>query len=554
LHKSEFGKVVHKLQPLHDLHYNSELGTFDNGRDPAHKDTLALLSIVAFLLLLTAAINFINLETAQAVMRAKEVGVRKVLGGSRLTLLVQFLTQSMLLSTIAVVLALPLAELGLIFFSDFIPKGVAIDISQPSVFLFLTGIVFVVGVLAGAYPAFVMSSFLPALALKNQAYINSANTRSAFMRKGLIVLQFAFAQILMIGTAVLISQINFMLNKDLGFKKDAIIYFNTPWNEDYKRITLKGELSQIPEVVDLSLCGSPPAAQESMSALLVYKGAHGDIKTDVSIKPGDGRYLPLYDLKLIAGRNLLPSDAKKGILINEAYLKELDLAPAEVLGKEIWQNKNAFSIVGVVGDFHIASLRTNIKPLLIVENPDLMRRFSIKLNTNGQGNNKFKPAIDKIEAVYKKVYPDKKFSYAFVDDTIRSFYETEQRMSKLATTAMTIAIVICCMGLFGLVSFTAIQRTKEIGIRKVLGATGSNIVMLLSSDFLKLVCVAFIIAGPIAFYESQKFLEGYAFRIQVGWQLFAIGGLASLMLAFITVCYHAIKSAAGNPVESLRSE
>ncbi|GHM98889.1 ABC transporter permease [Cytophagales bacterium WSM2-2] len=553
--KKEDGKTVHRLQPLHDLHYNSELGTFDSGRSPAHKGTLTTLSVVAIFLLLIAAINFINLETAQAARRAREVGVRKVLGSTRGQLTWHFLVQSIFLSAVAVILAIPLAQMGLIFFSDFIPSGVALDFTEPALVLFFAGIILIVGILAGAYPAFVLSSFLPALALKNQAYVNSANTRTAYLRKGLIVFQFGFAQLLIIGTMVIISQINFMLNKDLGFKKDAIIYLSTPRKDvDDKKMTLKGELSQLPGVSELSLCSAPPSAQEYRSAFLVYKNGKEEIKTESYFKFGDEKYMPLYEIELIAGRNLLPSDAKQGVVINEAFVKELGLSASEAIGKELWQNKKAYSIVGVAKNFHTASLHDHIKPVMILENPDLMRRFSIKLMTNGDGSEKFQESISKIEATWKKIYPDLEFKYEFVNDTIKRFYETEQRMSKLTATAMTIAIIICCLGLFGLVSFTAIQRTKEIGIRKVLGATVSSIVLLLSTDFLKLVLLAFVIASPVAYYGSLKFLEDYAFRFEFGWQLFALAGFASLVLAFVTVSYHAAKSATGNPVTSLRSE
>jgi len=555
INKKENGKTVHRLQPLHDLHYNSELGIFDSSRDPAHKGTLTTLSIVAIFLLLIAAINFINLETAQAAKRAREVGVRKVLGSTRSQLMWHFLVQSIFLSGVAVVLAIPLTQIGLVFFSDFVPSGVSLDFTEPSLVLFFAGIILIVGVLAGTYPAFVLSSFLPALALKNQAYISSAKTRTAYLRKGLIVFQFAFAQLLIIGTMVVISQIKFMLAKDLGFKKDAIIYFNTPTGEkEDKQMTLKGELSRIPESAEISLCSAPPSANGYYSVLLTYKTGKEEIKSEVYMKFGDEKYVPLYGIEIIAGRNLIPADKGQGVIINETYLKELHLAPNEAIGKEIRRGKLTYSIVGVSKDFHTASLRNSIKPVLITESPDLMRRFSIKLSAIGNNGKNFQEGISKIETAWKKVYPEKEFKYTFVDETVRNFYETEQRMSKLTATAMTMAIIICCLGLFGLVSFTVIQRTKEIGIRKVLGAAVSNIVLMLSSDFLKLVCLAFIIAAPIAYYASQYFLEGYAFRFDLGWRLFASAGIASLILAFFTVCYHATKSAMGNPVDSLRSE
>ncbi len=547
--------VDYRLQPLSDLHFNSSLAIFNGSSSRAHKSTLSTMSIVAALLLLIAAINFINLETAQAVKRAKEVGVRKVLGSSRFQLVAHFLTQSILLTFIAVLLSLPLAELGLLFFSDFVPVGVSLNIIEPTTLLFLISVIIVVGILSGMYPAFVLSSFLPALALKNQAYINSANTRSAYLRKTLIVFQFGVAQLLIIGTLVIITQINFMLNKDLGFKKDAVIHFETPWFEkEGKRFVLKNEFQQLPEVAEISMCSSAPSDNGYNSNVLVYKNGKEEISTNVFRKFGDENYIPLYDIKIIAGRNLLPADSMREVIVNETYLKELNLTPSEAIGKEIWEGNKPYPIVGVVKDFHMSSLQQGLLPIYMANDKNSLYSFSVKLPTKGKGSTNFQESIAKIEMAWKKVYPETKFEYEFVDDITRNFYEAEQKMSKLASTAMVIAIIICCLGLFGLASYTSIQRTKEIGIRKVLGATVNNIVLLLSTDFLKLVVIAFVIAAPLAYFGAEKFLQEYAFHAAIGWQLFVFAGVASIALAFITVSYQAIKAALTNPVESLRSE
>ncbi len=553
--KNEAFKIDYRLQPLSDLHFNSTLGIFDGSRPAAHKSTLSTLTIVAILLLLIAAINFINLETAQAVKRAKEVGVRKVLGSSRFQLMSHFLAQSILLTFFAVLLSLPLAELGLRFFHDFVPPGVTLQLTDIYTLVFLVGIVFAVGILAGLYPAFFLSSFLPALALKNQAHINSSQTRTTYLRKALIVFQFSFAQALIIGTLVLISQINFMLTKDLGFNKDSIIHFNTLWFEnESKRVVLKTELERIPEVAELSMCSSSPSDFGYSSMVLDFKSGKEEIHTNVYRKFGDENYIPLYDIKIIAGRNLLPTDSMREIIVNESYLKELHLTPDEAIGKEIWQEKNAYPIVGVVKDFHTSSLQFGYQPVFMANEKSSLYGFSIKLTANKNGTTNYQGAIAKIEKAWNKVYPDRKFEYKFVDEKINSFYQTEQRMSKLTTTAMTIAIIICSLGLFGLVSYTSIQRTKEIGIRKVMGATVNNIVLLLSKDFLFLVIMAFVVAAPVAYYGADKFLSDYAFHTDIKWYLFALAGCASILLAFVTVSYQAIKAAVSNPVDSLRSE
>lgn len=545
-------KAGYKSQPLSELHFNTELGVFDGGGQPANKSTLTILITVAALLLIIAAINFINLETAQAATRAREVGVRKVLGSTRGQLIYHFLAQSILITTLATLLSLPISEFALLFFSDFIPTGVTLSLAQGSTILFVLGVIFVVGILSGSYPAFFMSSFLPALALKNKAYVASAQTRTAFLRKGLIVFQFSTAQVLIIATMVVISQINFLLRKDLGFNKEAIIHFRAPYYEEPGKLSvLKGELENVPEIEKISLSTSPPSSESTMSRIMIYKSNEGEQKTNVYRKIGDENYIPLYGLKIIAGRNLLPSDSLQQIVVNETYLKELNLKPEEAIGKEVWGGTKPYSIVGIVRDFNTMSLHTGYQPVMLSKG-QFNYAFNLKLHKASMNN--LKSPLTKIETAWKKVFPSEKFEYSFMDETIRNFYETEQKMSKIASTAMIIAIIICCLGLFGLASYTSIQRSKEIGIRKVLGATVDNIVVLLSSDFLKLVLVAFAIAAPIAYYGANKFLSDYAFHTKLGWQLFALAGIASIVLAFITVSYQAIKAAITNPVESLKNE
>ncbi len=544
--------LTYKLQPLSDLHFDGNLGIFNSSRTPASKSTLTTLIVVALLLLLIASINFINLETAQAVKRAKEVGVRKVLGGSRSQLVGQFLGQSILLTIFAVLLSLPLCELSLIFFNKFIPAGVVLDLSQWQIWLFLTLVIAVVGMLSGLYPAFYLSSFLPALALKNQAYISSANSRTAYLRKTLIIFQFGFAQVLIIGTFVVLSQINFMLTKDLGFTRDAIVNIHIPWREaSSKRSVFRNELAKIKEVEAISFCSGPPAQNGFSSSELTYKGSGEEIKTMAFRKFGDEHYLSLYGIQLAAGRNLVPSDSMREIIINETYAKELGLTPEEAIGKELIQNKNTYPIVGVMNDFHIMSLVAEYKPVYMACETNNFYSFSMKLQ---KSDGTYQAGISKLEQAWKNVYPDEPFEYTFVDETIKNFYSNEQNMSQLISTAMGIAIIICCLGLFGLASFTSIQRTKEIGIRKVMGATVNNIVLLLSTDFLKLVLISFAIAAPVAYYFSQNFLDKYAFHIEMSWWLFAAAGLSSVLIAVFTVGYQAIKAAIAKPVDSLKNE
>jgi predicted permease len=559
-HKDEAYRVAYHLQPLSDFHFNSKLGIYDRSRTAAHLPTLQALIGVALLLLLIAAINFINLITAQAVKRAKEVGVRKVLGGTRMELIKQFLSETMLITTLAVVVSLFLASLALSAFEEFIPKGVALHLSDPFTLAFMLITIAVVSVLSGLYPAFVLSSFAPALALKNQAFISSGKTRSAYLRKALIVFQFSFAQILIVGTLIMGGQIDFMLNKDMGFNQDAVINFSVPWNfwnnqHAEKRFVLKQELGKIPQINALSMHNQPPAYDGYSTNILEFDNGKEILKHNVYRKDGDTTYIHLYNIALVAGRNLQPSDTIREFLINETYARQLGFAqPAEAVGKILNYEGRYLPIVGVVKDFHIQSLHKAIEPVAIATNTDNFYDFSLKLSTKGKQVGDFKAVVSQIEGIWKELYPEEEFKYTFLDESIASFYEAEQRSAKLVSTATGIAILISCLGLFGLAAYTAQTRTKEIGIRKVLGASLSGIVALLSKDFLWLVLIANVIAWPLAWWGANRWLEGFAYQVDVSPWIFVGSGTLALIIALLTVSYQSIKAALANPVKSLRSE
>lgn len=541
-----------KLQSIKDLHFNTNVGIFDNTRPVAEKSTLQILIVIAVLLLIIASINFINLETAQASRRAKEVGVRKVLGSSRTKLVGQFLLESFILCFFSVVLSLGLAFLSLRYFSEFIPQGLVFDITNPAIVIFLVSCIIVVSLLAGLYPAFVLSSYQPALALKNLAHSNTATSRSAFIRKGLTIFQFSFSQILIIGTIAIGLQLDYMLNKDLGFNTDAIVYIRTPWwGKKEKRLTFQNELAQIPEIEAVSMHSSPPSSGGSSSTTMSFEKGKEKLEHDVYIKTGDTSYITLYNIKLLAGRNFLPQDTAREYLINETYLHLLGFTdPRDAIGKTL-NSKNI--ITGVVRDFHTQSLRVQIKPTVIYYSPT-SAGFGVKLSTPHNKVADLKPAIDKIETAWKKIYPDEKFDYSFMDDTIKNFYKNEQRTGKLARIATGIAILISCLGLFGLSSFTVIQRTKEIGIRKVLGATVNNILFLLSRDFIKLVVVAFVLSAPAAYYIVDSWLKGFPYRMDLSVWIFIASGIVSVLVALLTISFRTVNAAKSDPVKSLRYE
>lgn len=542
------------LQPLADIHYNAETQIFDFSRSPAHMPTLVILAIVAVLLLVIGAINFINLETAQAVRRAKEVGVRKVMGSDRNKLILQFIFESTFITLIGLLLSLPIAEAGLLYFKEFVPEGIKLDVIGALPFLGL--VLFFVGVLAGAYPAFVLSSFKPALALKNLAYANSTQSRSAFLRKTLIVTQFTIAQVLIIGTIVVSWQIKFMLNKDLGFKKHEVIYFNTPWwDKDEKAALLKNEVARLTEVKQLSMSNSPPSANGWSSSSLKHKNSTGETSVNAFRKSGDPDYIGFYNIELVAGRNVYESDTIKEFVINETLVKKLGFdSPEKALGEIVQYGDGKIPIVGVVKDFHIQSMHKAIEPVMMGCENKYFNCFNIRLNTSGKTGDEVKVSIAQIENAWKKIYPDAPFEYKFLDETIANFYETEQRTAKLINTATALAILISCLGLFGLASHSTTQRIKEIGIRKVLGASVRQITLLLSKDFMLYVVIAFVVAIPVAIWGAQQWLNGFAYRVELSPWMFVATAFVAIIIAFVTISFQTVKAANSNPVDSLRSE
>jgi putative ABC transport system permease protein len=542
-----------KLQPLSELHYNSALGTFDNGRATANLSTLYALIITALLLLCIASINFINLETAQTVKRSKEVGLRKTMGCTRAGLVKHFLLESTILVTISLLLALPLAELSLLWFNEFLPKGLGLSFSDPATWLFLALTLIVVVILSGLYPAFTLSSYQPAQALKNQI-ASGRNAGSAFVRKVLTVFQFSFSQALIVGTLIVGWQINFMFNKDMGFEKEAIVTFQTPWwLQDNRSEVLKNELLQLPEVALVTRHNLAPASSNSHGSSLTLLEGENERPFNLQRRTGDTSYLSFYKIPLVAGRMVQASDSAREYVVNEAYCNKMGYAPHDMVGKFIKgeKGKNNSVIVGVMRDFNFSSLHRAVEPLFFAYQKN-QKGFSIKLNAGVDGG--MTTAIERIKGTWTKIYPEAPFEYAFLDEQIKKMYESEKRISKLSTTATALTIFISCLGLFGLATFTAVQRTKEICIRKVLGASVAGIVSLLSKEFLLLVVIAFAIACPIAWYGGTQWLGSFAYRIDLGWEIFAIAILSSLLIAFVTVGFQAMRAAMANPVESLRSE
>lgn len=545
-------RPIGKLQALKDLHFNSAVGIFDSSRPVMDKSTVYVLIGAAGLLLLIAVINFINLETAHASRKAREVGIRKVLGSSRQKLIFRFLAESFIVCLLAVLLAACLIKLSFNYFHDYIPAGLEFHLADPIVIVFLFSCVIGVTFMAGLYPALVISSYQPVLALKNLTYSNASASRSALVRKGLTIFQFSFSQIFLAGAVVIGLQLDYMVNKDLGFNPDAVVFLYTP-SEGTKeqRAALRNELAQIPEIEAFGMHGTQPISNGSLSQDMTFNNGKEILEDQVYIKLGDTSYLRVYDIRLLAGRNFLPADSMRQLIINETYLHMLGFKdPEDAIGKA---TSEGTTFVGVVKDFHTTSLHAAIRPTAISYATD-QTGFGIKLFTPNRTVSDLKPALSKIEAAWKLVYPDEIFRYSFMDDTIRRYYENEERTRKLAGMATVIALVISCLGLFGLCSFTVVQRTKEIGIRKVLGATVNGIIILLAKEFLILVAIALVLSTPLAYYMSRWWLEAFAYKIQLTVWVFGLTGMFSLIIALVTISFRTVNAAKADPVKSLRYE
>ncbi len=544
-----------KLQPLSDLHFNLDYGVFDSSRQ-AHKPTLYYLLAVAAFLLLLAAINFINLTTAQASLRAKEIGIRKTMGGHRRQLIFQFLTETFVLTLVATILSLVLAPLLLRIFVDFIPEDFHFSLlQQPGVIIFLLLLIFVVTILAGVYPALVLSGFKPVFVLKNQSFANTGQTRTAWLRKTLMVSQFVIAQVFIIGTLLVSRQIHYAINKDLGFKRDAILYFRTNYREDANRkLVLLDKLRAIPGIAMVSVSSDAPSSGNTWSSTMEANVGKKEIRENIQVKLADSNYFRMYGFRLLAGTSVPQSDTINAMVINEKYLHLLGYQdPQKVIGLQIKWSGNPH-IVGVVADFFPHSLREPIKPLAIANGTKNERVFNIKLQPRNADGSNWPATIAAIEKAYRSVYPNDDYEYQFVDDTIAKFYTAEKNISRLLAWATGLTIFISCLGLLGLVIYITNQRTKEIGIRKVIGATVSNLIFLLTREFLKLIGLAILIAVPISWWSSRKWLEIFAYKTELSWWIFAAGGGILLLIALVILSIRTLRAALANPVESLRTE
>jgi len=549
--QSADNKDSYFIQPLSAVHYDAEAGNYSN-KTISHELINVLWLIAAFILLI-ACVNFINLSTAQAVNRAKEVGVRKVLGSNKSQLQIQFIVETFLVVTIAVVLAAVITLFLLPSVNNLLEISLSFNLfTDPTVIVFLLAVTIVVTGLAGFYPSIVLSSFNPINALKSKLTVNT--TKGMSLRRGLVVFQFIIAQALIIGTLIIVQQMNYFMNQPLGFDKDAIV--NVPFRPDSTGVKLTDYLKQQllsngAQAVSFS-SNNPVEDDNNMFSAFKFDNAIKEADFQAIVKFADNDYVPTYKLQLVAGRNLQPSGWTREFLVNESFVKSLGLKkPEDILNKEISIMGGLIKcpVVGVLKDFNDRPLRHNLAPLLIATNSTMYRQASIKLSTTNIAS-----SMQSIKKIWEQTFPNYVYEYRFLDDKIESFYKQENQLSQLYKIFAAIAIFLSCLGLYGLASFMAVQRIKEVGIRKVLGATAGNIVYLFSKEFIILIAIAFAIATPLAWYSMHQWLQDYAYRINISWWLFAAGGLAAIVIALATISFQAIKAAIANPVKSLRTE
>lgn len=541
-----------QLQPLGDMHYNTRVAIFSF--HPFGKELISAIALIGAFLLVIACVNFINLATAQAVNRSKEVGIRKVLGSKRKQLVLQFISETLIITLIAIVLATGLAELTLPLLNQLLEIKISGSfLSDPLIQLFLAVVLVGVTLLSGLYPAMVLSGFNPITALKNK--ITAVRTSGLSLRRGLVVTQFLIAQFLVICTLVIIHQMDYFRTKSLGFDKDAVMAVPFPGDSvsKTKLNTLYNQLMQQPGIKDVSYSLTSPSDGDTWSSDFMYNNSGKKTDFAANLKWADAEYFKMYKLEFVAGHSYEKSDNLRGYVVNEALIKRLGINnPQEVIGKTInlWNDKTLTGeIVGVVKDFNVGSLKEAIPPVLMSSGKGFYQVINIKIQPAGINS-----TLASVEKIWNSTFPQGLYEYQFLDDKVAEYYKSEDQLSALYKIFAGIAIFISCLGLYGLVSFMAVQRTKEVGIRKTLGASVGHIVYLFSKEFTVLILIAFGISAPAGWYFMNKWLEAYAYKIPLGPGIFILAILASVAIAWLTVGYKAVRAALVNPVKSLRSE
>lgn len=544
-----------RLQPLSDLHLDGRYT--DTYTRKAYMPAIYGLMGIALFVLILAIINFITLATTQSLDRAKETGIRKICGSSVNGLVVRFLGETFILTGLALVLAIAGIYPLLYVFKTYIPDGVTFSFFSFSTWIFLVVVFLVTALLAGVYPAKVLSSLKPLTNLK-QGGASKWNNRGYFI-KGLVVFQFTISIVFIIAAMVTGKQVNYMLHKDLGFRKDAIITIQTNFNQPAtKKELLAKKIRQLAEVKAVSVSEGTPLAKLHFFNPLTYHGKEEKSAACI-LEWGDEHFIPLYDIKILAGRNIQASDSIREFMVNETCARALGFAdPEDAIGKMVQTIVPGSiverPIVGVMSDFHSQSLHEQIMPVVLTTSGDFSRLLNVRLEAAGMEQEHFNACIAKIQKCWKEVYPNDPFEFKFFDDTIRKFYEQEKRTAGLMKIAVMISICISCLGLFAQTTLTARRRTREISIRKVLGIRTGQIIYLLGKDTIKLVLIALALAASVSWYGMNQWLNRFAFRIEMNGWIIAEAGMIALLIAFFTISYRSVKAAFVNPVKALQHE
>ncbi len=537
--------------PLTDIHLYSE-----NQNEMGEKGTIQniyILSFIGFFLLFLACVNFMNLSTAHSLKRAKEVGIRKTLGSNRLQLIIQFLTESGLVSFLSMILAIIIAFIALPNFNTLAGRSITIPFNEPLFYVAVLLISLVLGLISGSYPAFVISRFIPVETLKG----NGFKTGGAWnIRSVLVVFQFGVAVFLIVGTLVIYQQLDFIQSKDLGFDKEQVLVINDTYSLGQELDGFKQDVLRVSAVQSATLSSfMPTPSSRSNSSFFKDDAMSQEFAIQMQTWDVDNDYLKTLSLELVAGRDFnsqFPADST-AVIINESTLPMLGLNAENAIGARITEdiqteNPVFYHVIGVIKDFHYESLRENIGALGLFLDKST-GSMAIKLKAN-----EFASAITTIEDLWTRHAPGQPFNYSFMDDAFDASYKEERRLGSIFIVFTCLSIFIACLGLFGLAAFNALNRTKEIGVRKVLGASVSQITLSLTIDFIKLVAIATLIALPLGWYFMNIWLEDFSYRIQIGWEIMFFSALLVTTIAVMTVSFQSIKAAIANPIKSLRTE
>lgn len=533
-----------KLLPLTDIHLYSDNASYSQLEQGGDIKYVYIFSAVALFMLLIACINFMNLSTATAAKRAKEVGIRKVLGSNKNQLRYQFLSESFIATLIAMVFAAILVVVSLPFYNEFSGKELQLNLLwQPTVLVSLVLLTFFISLLAGGYPAFFLSSFKPISALKNKL-LGGNNNKG--VRSGLVVFQFVVSAGLILATLVVNQQMQYIQNKDIGYDRDQLLVIREAYFLGNDQTAFKNELLKNPKVQSITNSAFVPAGNSDNNMGMISKD--GQFSRRVPVYNIDENYISTMGMKLVAGRNFSKEFGadSTNVIINETAVRILNLGE-EPIGKEIVERRGTKTVIGVIEDFHFKSLHQTIDPLLMMYAP--YGGLIIKAKSADMSG-----LIADANNLWKSFGTDETFGYTLLDESYRQTYVAEQKMGTLLNIFALLTILVACLGLFGLVTFTAEQRFKEIGIRKVLGSSVSEIVSMLSKDFLKLVFISFFIAFPLGYYLMNKWLESFAYRIEMQWWLYGLAALVTILIAFGTIGWKSFRAATMNPINALRDE